>query len=845
MSFYNFFKRSKNKSNCELIKKSKKTHQSNSDSGWGWIVVISSFIIQLVIDGTFSGYGVLYLSLRNDEAFISKNYSQTILSIPGTIQPGFFLCTGAFVSPLIRMFGFRISGCFGAFLLGLGMSVASYLDNIHIFTIFYGVISGSGFGILMVCAIVAVNYYFDRYRGMASGIAMSGAGIGTLSIPVFYNWIIHVKGWRSSLLIYSLTASLLTALASLTFKPFVTASLDNDVEQSGIIEDMKKYNPNQMSTVKNVPEIHCTDEHESELGDINSNKTSDMAIHLNSRLDDYTLHCTQDSIKEEIGGRNEQDKNISDHVNTQLNIDNYEKTSNDCSIKKDGKFSIGFANALRQYLLNQRESTALPENDSDAEDMESMIGSRLWKSSLGFRRSKPWYTNRQEQPSQSDQQRDYVKRSRRMTTATTTTIDPTVFDHIHSSYILSPIKKSRRKKLISQLSTPFDKPDAFYSASLASLNPRSSQILVAYKKSKVPSVYMNSNSMGLAYSHPSKPSLVYATELMSKKRSTTNDFISSNVSIQSFSTPLSNQHNEQEHDQQQQETMNSLDSQIYKSSRSNISPEFNVIEENIREEELITDNKIQGSTEPDYPASELVTPTSKRYLAVISEKTVKLFDLGLFTEASFLYLVGIGITSQLAYFIPYVYLIDCAISYGMEQNRAVFILMILSILHTIGRLISGIMANIFHMDSVYLSGLATLIGGLAHLFLVFILPPTFTWYALYASVYGLCSGIPIPLIPILLVRFNGLERLTTSFSNLNLLKGIASMIGPIVAISIVEKTGQKDYYFLVAGVCYVTSALLHLGLFRYPCSTQLNEENDDPYAKCYLFPNKLKSTQKT
>ncbi|CAH8552764.1 unnamed protein product [Heterobilharzia americana] len=805
MSFYNFFKRSKNKSNCELIKKSKKTHQSNSDSGWGWIVVISSFIIQLVIDGTFSGYGVLYLSLRNDEAFISKNYSQTILSIPGTIQPGFFLCTGAFVSPLIRMFGFRISGCFGAFLLGLGMSVASYLDNIHIFTIFYGVISGSGFGILMVCAIVAVNYYFDRYRG-----------------------------WRSSLLIYSLTASLLTALASLTFKPFVTASLDNDVEQSGIIEDMKKYNPNQMSTVKNVPEIHCTDEHESELGDINSNKTSDMAIHLNSRLDDYTLHCTQDSIKEEIGGRNEQDKNISDHVNTQLNIDNYEKTSNDCSIKKDGKFSIGFANALRQYLLNQRESTALPENDSDAEDMESMIGSRLG--------SQVWDLD---DLNRGIQIRDYVKRSRRMTTATTTTIDPTVFDHIHSSYILSPIKKSRRKKLISQLSTPFDKPDAFYSASLASLNPRSSQILVAYKKSKVPSVYMNSNSMGLAYSHPSKPSSVYATELMSKKRSTTNDFISSNVSIQSFSTPLSNQHNEQEHGQQQQETMNSLDSQIYKSSRSNISPEFNVIEENIREEELITDNKIQGSTEPDYPASELVTPTSKRYLAVISEKTVKLFDLGLFTEASFLYLVGIGITSQLAYFIPYVYLIDCAISYGMEQNRAVFILMILSILHTIGRLISGIMANIFHMDSVYLSGLATLIGGLAHLFLVFILPPTFTWYALYASVYGLCSGIPIPLIPILLVRFNGLERLTTSFSNLNLLKGIASMIGPIVAISIVEKTGQKDYYFLVAGVCYVTSALLHLGLFRYPCSTQLNEENDDPYAKCYLFPNKLKSTQKT
>ncbi|VDP52676.1 unnamed protein product [Schistosoma margrebowiei] len=48
----------------------------------------------------------------------------------------------AFVSPLIQMFGFRISGCFGALLLGLGMSIASYLTNMHAITIFYGMISG-------------------------------------------------------------------------------------------------------------------------------------------------------------------------------------------------------------------------------------------------------------------------------------------------------------------------------------------------------------------------------------------------------------------------------------------------------------------------------------------------------------------------------------------------------------------------------------------------------------------------------------------------------------------------------------------------------------------------------
>lgn len=50
------------------------------------------------------------------------------------------------------------------------------------------------------------------------------------------------------------------------------------------------------------------------------------------------------------------------------------------------------------------------------------------------------------------------------------------------------------------------------------------------------------------------------------------------------------------------------------------------------------------------------------------------------------------------------------------------------------------MSNVFHLDSVYLSGLATFGGGLAHVFLVFIIPHTFTWYSIYASIYGLCSG---------------------------------------------------------------------------------------------------------
>ncbi|KAK4470303.1 hypothetical protein MN116_005870 [Schistosoma mekongi] len=778
-----------------------------TDSGYGWIIVISSFIIQMIIDGTFGGFGVLYLFLQNDQAFISENYSQTILSMPGTIQPGFFLCTGAFVSPLIQIFGFRISGCFGALLLGLGMSVSSYLTNIHTFTLFYGIISGSAFGILMVCAIVSVNYYFDRYRGLASGTAMSGSGVGTLIVPVLYNWIIPIKGWRFCLLLYSLSASLLTALASLTFKPFISNDLSDDpelTEQSAITDSIKEAALDRTLILKTVPEKLCTEEDVlTPPTEKNHNKTDDLTIYsTNNKLDDNAY---------------------------------------DSNPKRERKFSIGFTNALRQYLLNSKESATLPEVNNDTEDAESMVGSRLWKSSQGFKRHRPSETSHQKRPCQfshfDERQKQNCIKFPRKTTWTTASA---VHDHIHSSYNLSSVRNPRRKQFTSQAYNIFDKPDAFYSASLTNLNRKTTHLSNGHEKSDNSSIYVSGN---VKYPMSSKSSLIISPKTANKNKST-NELIDSNASFQLFPITAVNQHQEQQQQQIRQEQFLSVDNPVHKSSRCNIYPEFSIIDKSIPEEKIMT---IPNTDESYTPTSTSSVNKFKQYLTVFGYGIIKLFDLSLFIETSFLYLIGIGITSQLAYFIPFVYLIDCAVSYGMEQNHAVLIVMILSILHTIGRLLSGIMSNVFHLDSVYLSGLATFVGGLAHLFLVFIIPHTFTWYAVYASIYGLCSGIPIPLIPILLVRFSGLERLTASFSNLNLLKGIASMVGPTVAVSIVEYTSQKDHCFLVAGICYIISALLHLGLCRHSCFKKYSKSNtskqnaidyddednfDDPYAKC-------------
>lgn len=59
------------------------------------------------------------------------------------------------------------------------------------------------------------------------------------------------------------------------------------------------------------------------------------------------------------------------------------------------------------------------------------------------------------------------------------------------------------------------------------------------------------------------------------------------------------------------------------------------------------------------------------------KQVVQLFDLNLFTNPRFLILLAVGITNQLAYFIPFVYLVDYSVKKGMGVDQAVVLSVIL------------------------------------------------------------------------------------------------------------------------------------------------------------------------
>ena len=51
--------------------------------------------------------------------------------------------------------------------------------------------------------MVAVNYWFEKHRAVAAGLASSGAGIGNLVLPPLLDFLINEFGWRNTCLLLS------------------------------------------------------------------------------------------------------------------------------------------------------------------------------------------------------------------------------------------------------------------------------------------------------------------------------------------------------------------------------------------------------------------------------------------------------------------------------------------------------------------------------------------------------------------------------------------------------------------------------------------------------------------
>ena len=152
----------------------------------------------LFSDGIAYTFGVLLGPL-----VVAFDSNRGTVSWVGSLLAGVYLMSGPIVGGLVNKFGCRPVCICGSVVACVGLCLSTLSPNVPILMLTYGVIGGFGLGLIYLPAVVAVGYYFESKRALATGISVCGSGVGTFLFAPLATHLLDTYGWKGSNLIFA------------------------------------------------------------------------------------------------------------------------------------------------------------------------------------------------------------------------------------------------------------------------------------------------------------------------------------------------------------------------------------------------------------------------------------------------------------------------------------------------------------------------------------------------------------------------------------------------------------------------------------------------------------------
>jgi MFS family permease len=191
---------------------------------YGWFVVAAGFAVTCVGFGCVYSFSAFIESLQRDFGAARGSVS-LVFSLAGFL----YFALGSVSGPLADRFGSRRLAVIGMILIAAGLALASLAQSLPTVYAAYGLGVGLGVGCSYVPAMGAVQRWFVKRRGFASGLASSGIGVGALVGPPLASHLIGLYGWRETYLILGALSVIVGAGMALL--------LENDPRDRGLGPD--------------------------------------------------------------------------------------------------------------------------------------------------------------------------------------------------------------------------------------------------------------------------------------------------------------------------------------------------------------------------------------------------------------------------------------------------------------------------------------------------------------------------------------------------------------------------------------------------------------------------------
>lgn len=169
----------------------KEAEPPGPDGGWGWLVCLAAFYCICVLDGAPYTFGVFL-----DPLEVEMGGGHSKVSAVGSLMVATYAFTGPVASRMVTRWGTRPVCVLGALISTLGLGLGSFAKSLDHVMVAYSIITGFGFGLMYLPAIVATANHFTKQRSLAIALCLCGAGFGTFTLSPLETYITANHGWR-------------------------------------------------------------------------------------------------------------------------------------------------------------------------------------------------------------------------------------------------------------------------------------------------------------------------------------------------------------------------------------------------------------------------------------------------------------------------------------------------------------------------------------------------------------------------------------------------------------------------------------------------------------------------
>ncbi|XP_053375243.1 monocarboxylate transporter 12-like isoform X2 [Mercenaria mercenaria] len=144
----------------------------------------------MFVVGSIKAYGMLYTEVVEYYSSGSGN-TAWIGSIAIILELGL----GPIANFLCKIYTFRRVTTIGGILVGLGYFLSGFVTRMEYMYLTF-LCAGLGYGLTYAPCSTIISYYFNKRRGLAIGITVSGGGVGAIALPFLYKYLIEKYGLK-------------------------------------------------------------------------------------------------------------------------------------------------------------------------------------------------------------------------------------------------------------------------------------------------------------------------------------------------------------------------------------------------------------------------------------------------------------------------------------------------------------------------------------------------------------------------------------------------------------------------------------------------------------------------